>query len=136
MDSANGGLVTDLYELTMVDAYLAEGLLAKAVFSLFVRRLPKQRNFLLTAGSADALEGIEHFRFSPNALGYLASLRMFSDQLLGYLEHFRFSGEVRAVPEGTPLVSYREPPEAPEPTTMTSKVRPAGFCMSALPRGG
>jgi nicotinate phosphoribosyltransferase len=97
------GLVTDLYELTMVDAYLAEGLLAKAVFSLFVRRLPKQRNFLLAAGASDALECIEHFRFSPDALGYLASLRMFSDQLLDYLEHFRFSGEVRAFPEGTPV---------------------------------
>jgi nicotinate phosphoribosyltransferase len=100
------GLVVDLYELTMADAYLAEGMLGTAVFSLFVRRVPSHRNFLLAAGTTDTLECIEHFRFSPDALSYLASLQLFSEQLLRYLEQFRFSGEVRAIPEGTPVFAH------------------------------
>lgn len=99
----SAALFTDLYELKMVDGYLQEDMHDEAVFSLFVRRLPSCRNFLVACGLEDALRYLETLRFTPAQLDYLASFRLFSDRLLRYLERFRFSGEVCAVPEGTPL---------------------------------
>ena len=96
-------LLTDLYQLTMAEAYLDEGLWDEAVFSLFTRRLPPRRNYLLAAGLEDALDALEHLRFGAEELDWLASLGRFSDRLLGWLERFRFSGDVDAVPEGTPV---------------------------------
>jgi nicotinate phosphoribosyltransferase len=100
---SGAALLTDLYQLTMAEAYLDEGLWDEAVFSLFVRRLPARRNYLLAAGLEDALESLERLRFGAQELDWLASLGRFSDRLLGWLERFRFSGDVDAVPEGTPL---------------------------------
>jgi nicotinate phosphoribosyltransferase len=102
-DASNVALLTDLYELTMAQAYLAEGLSGPAVFSLFARRLPPGRNYLVAAGLEDALRILEGMRFEPEALEWLASLGLFDDRLLAWLASFRFSGEVEAVPEGTPL---------------------------------
>ncbi|MCY1018686.1 nicotinate phosphoribosyltransferase [Pyxidicoccus sp. MSG2] len=96
-------LLTDLYQLTMAEAYLDEGLWDEAVFSLFVRRLPEHRNYLLAAGLEDALDVLERLRFRAEDLDWMASLGRFSDRLLGWLERFRFSGDVDAVPEGTPV---------------------------------
>ncbi len=96
-------LLTDLYEFAMVEAYLDEDLHDEAVFSLFVRRLPSRRNFLLACGLDEVLRYLETVRFTPEQLEYLDSLGRFSDRLLRYLERFRFSGEVCAVPEGTPI---------------------------------
>ncbi|WNG46272.1 nicotinate phosphoribosyltransferase [Archangium minus] len=96
-------LLIDLYELTMVDAYLAEGLHDEAAFSLFVRRLPARRNYLLACGLEEALTYLETLRFSPEELAWLESLGRFSQQLLDWLEHFHFTGDVHAVPEGTPV---------------------------------
>ena len=87
----------------MAEAYLDEGLWDEAVFSLFTRRLPPRRNYLLAAGLEDALDALEHLRFGAEELDWLASLGRFSDRLLGWLERFRFSGDVDAVPEGTPV---------------------------------
>jgi nicotinate phosphoribosyltransferase len=97
------GLATDLYELTMVDAYLAEGLTEDAVFSLFSRKLPRERRYLVAAGVSSVLTAIERFRFTPAALAWLESLRLLTPRLLSWLERYRFSGEVRAIPEGTPV---------------------------------
>lgn len=96
-------LLTDFYEFAMVDAYLDADLHDEAVFSLFVRRLPSRRNYLLACGLDDVLRYLETLRFTSEQIGYLASLGHFSDRLLRYLERFRFSGEVCAVPEGTPV---------------------------------
>ncbi|HEX8699536.1 MAG TPA: nicotinate phosphoribosyltransferase [Myxococcaceae bacterium] len=96
-------LFTDLYEFAMVDAYLDEGLQDEAVFSLFVRRLPARRNFLLACGLEEVLRYLEKLRFTAAELDYLDSLGRFSTRLLQFLERFRFSGDVCAVPEGTPL---------------------------------
>jgi nicotinate phosphoribosyltransferase len=103
VDRSDVGLLTDLYELTMIDSYLAEGLDAEAVFSLFVRRLPLRRNYLIACGLEDVLSLLESVRFSDDALAHLASLDLFSDRLLAWLRAFRFSGDVHAVPEGTPV---------------------------------
>lgn len=96
-------LLTDLYEFTMVDAYLAEGMHEEAVFSLFVRKLPARRNYLLACGLEEALSFLEALRFTPPQVEYLASLGLFSDELPRYLERFRFTGDVYALPEGTPV---------------------------------
>ncbi|SCX80529.1 nicotinate phosphoribosyltransferase [Thiohalorhabdus denitrificans] len=99
----NAALLTDLYELTMLQAYHREGLQDTAVFDLFVRKLPPNRGFLLAAGLETALDYLENLHFPAEALEYLGSLGQFSDAFLDYLAGFRFTGEVRAVPEGSPV---------------------------------
>ena len=101
-------LVTDLYELTMAQAYWAHGMTGLATFSLFVRELPPERGFLVAAGLEDVLRFLEGFRFSPEALAYLESTGIFSRAFLEALADLRFTGDVWAVPEGT-LVFANEP---------------------------
>jgi nicotinate phosphoribosyltransferase len=96
-------LLTDLYQLTMLQAYFEEDMRETAVFSLFVRRLPEQRNYLLACGLDDVLTFLETARFDEPSLSYLSRLGRFSDRFLRFLETFRFTGDVYAVPEGTPI---------------------------------
>jgi nicotinate phosphoribosyltransferase len=96
-------LFTDLYELTMLQAYVEQGMHEEATFSLFVRRLPPRRHYLLACGLDDVLRYLEEVRFAPDDLDWLASLGTFGDRFLGWLEGFRFTGDVFAVPEGTPV---------------------------------
>ena len=96
-------LLTDLYELTMLQAYFEEQMHDTAVFSLFVRRLPEHRNYLLACGLDDVLAFLETLRFDDAALAYLESLGRFSERFLRHLEQLRFTGDVYAVPEGTPV---------------------------------
>lgn len=107
-DGAQGGtspaLFTDLYELTMVQAYVADGTGdVPATFSLFVRTLPATRNFLLAAGLDSVLRHLESLRFEPEAIAYLRTLGRFTPSFLDWLARFRFNGSVTAVPEGTPV---------------------------------
>jgi nicotinate phosphoribosyltransferase len=99
----DAALFTDLYELTMAASYWREGMTGDATFSLFVRRLPAGRSFLVAAGLEDALEYLCAFRFSADGLRYLATLGLFDREFLEFLAGVRFTGEVRAVPEGTPV---------------------------------
>jgi hypothetical protein len=96
-------LFADLYELTMMQAYLRERLNETAVFSLFVRRLPPTRNFLIACGLETVLDFLEHVRFSKDDISYLSSLNLFTPEFLGWLLDFHFTGDVFAVPEGTPV---------------------------------
>jgi nicotinate phosphoribosyltransferase len=96
-------LFTDLYELTMLQAYFHEKMNQEAVFSLFVRRLPPERNFLMACGLDTVLAYLENLTFTRDSLDYLRSLGQFSESFLEWLGHFRFTGSVRAVPEGTPV---------------------------------
>ena len=96
-------LFTDLYALTMLQAYFEQDMRDIAVFSLFVRRLPERRNYLLACGLDDVLAFLETLRFDQAALAYLDSLGRFSDRFLRWLEDLRFTGDVHAVPEGTPV---------------------------------
>lgn len=96
-------LFTDLYELTMLQAYFEEDMTEDAVFSLFVRRLPERRNFLLACGLDTVLDYLENLKFEERDLGYLASRDEFSDRFIERLRSFRFTGDVHAVPEGTPV---------------------------------
>ncbi len=99
----NAALFTDLYELTMLQAYYREGLdSAIATFDLFVRQAPG-RNYLLACGLDTVLHYLETLHFTQEALDYLASLGRFEPDFLDYLSRFRFTGDVYAVPEGTPV---------------------------------
>ncbi len=99
----NAALLTDLYELTMAASYLREGMTESATFSLFTRRLPAGRGFLLAAGLSDALDFLEQFRCPESTIAALAALPQFTPDLLDRLAKLRFTGSVRPVPEGTPL---------------------------------
>ena len=96
-------LLTDLYQLTMLQAYFEERMSGTAVFSLFARRLPERRNYLLACGLDDVLTFLETLRFDQAALEYLESLGQFSKRFLRHLETLRFTGDVFAVPEGSPV---------------------------------
>lgn len=112
---ANAALFTDFYQLTMAQAYLEADHVGEAGFDLFVRKLPPERNYLIACGQADAIDFLAELRFSDADLEYLESLGQFSRRLLDWLSDFRFTGEVRAVPEGTlvfqeePILSVRAP---------------------------
>ena len=101
--SAHSALLTDLYQLTMMQAYVREGMNDTAVFTLFVRRLPARRNYLLACGLDDVLDFLETVRFTADDLEYLRSLPHFAPEFIEQLRDFRFSGDVYALPEGTPV---------------------------------
>lgn len=103
VDDQNAALLTDLYQLTMLQAYHREGREAEAVFSLYFRTLPPRRNYALACGLDDALRYLERLRFDAASLDYLAGLGKFSDDFLRWLGELRFTGDVWAVPEGTPI---------------------------------
>lgn len=102
---AAGGLelFADLYEFRMAHAYRALGMEEAAVFSLFVRRLPAGRNFLLACGAEDFCDTLEALRFGADSLAYLRGLGEFPGDFLDWLTRYRFPGEVHAIPEGTPV---------------------------------
>jgi nicotinate phosphoribosyltransferase len=100
-------LLTDLYQLTMAAGYWLAGKTAeRATFELYVRRLPANRNFVLAAGLQQAVEYLLNLRFSEEDIRYLRGLSQFArlpDAFFDSLRAFRFTGDVFAVPEGTPL---------------------------------
>jgi len=102
------GLYTDLYELTMAQSYLEHGRTGHAVFSLYSRTLPAERNFLVSCGLEILIRQIELFRFGSDDLDYLSGLNTFSDTFLDWLRSYRFTGTLSAVPEGT-VVFQKEP---------------------------
>ena len=95
------GLFTDLYELTMAQAYHAEHMHQTAVFELAFRELPASRNYILVNGLADVQEFLASFRIDPGDLDYLRGRGEFSAEFLSHLERLRFTGDVYAMPEGT-----------------------------------
>ncbi|MGJ5150393.1 nicotinate phosphoribosyltransferase [Bradyrhizobium sp. HKCCYLR1023] len=101
MDPLPSALLTDLYQMTMIEAYLESGQTDTAVFEFFVRKLPPQRSFLMAAGLEQALDFLQNIRFSQDELGWLERTEKFSKSLIDYLANFRFTGEVHAMPEGT-----------------------------------
>ncbi len=103
VSDANMALLTDLYELTMLQAYWRQGLTGTAVFSLFSRRLPRERNYLLACGLDDALHCLERLAFDDRAIAWLRGRPEFAPEFLEWLRGFRFEGDVYAVAEGTPV---------------------------------
>ncbi|PIQ20965.1 MAG: nicotinate phosphoribosyltransferase, partial [Cytophagales bacterium CG18_big_fil_WC_8_21_14_2_50_42_9] len=108
-------LLTDLYQLTMAQGYWVKGMAEKeAVFHLYFRQNPFKGGYTVSAGLADAVDLLRNFRFSPEDISYLKSLRdnkaqpLFREDFLKYLETLRFTCDVAAMPEGT-LVFPSEP---------------------------
>ena len=108
LDQDEVALLTDLYELTMAASYLEHGFNQPSCFSLCVRRLPQRRGYLVAAGLERLFEAVEALRFNADAIAYLDSLQLFKPEFLDYLSHFRFTGNIRAMPEGT-IVFGEEP---------------------------
>jgi nicotinate phosphoribosyltransferase len=93
-------LLTDLYELNMVASYLRRDMNGQATFSLFVRRLPETRGFLVAAGIESCIDYLEHLSFDDDDLQYLGDVLKFRPADLEAFRKFRFTGDVWAVPEG------------------------------------
>src|SRR5918995_486536 len=100
-DLGSSLLLTDLYQLNMLQAYRDAGMSATAVFEFFVRKLPPGRGFLVAAGLEQVLEFLETARFDEAELEWLDASGRFSSALLDDLAKWRFTGDVHAMPEGT-----------------------------------
>jgi nicotinate phosphoribosyltransferase len=126
----HAALFTDFYELTMAASYFGEGMHGAATFSLFSRTLPRGRSFLVAAGLEDVLEYLRTVRFLDEAIGYLRSLGRFEAPFLDFLRTVRFTGEVRAVPEGTVVFSDEPLVEVTAPIIEAQLVETAviNFC--------
>jgi nicotinate phosphoribosyltransferase len=100
MNPLTSPLLTDLYQLAMMQAYLAHGDTDTAVFEFFVRKLSARRGFLMAAGLEQALDFLENFRFSAEEIDWLRSTQRFKPNFLDQLAAFHFTGDVHAMPEG------------------------------------
>ena len=109
-------LLTDFYELTMMQGYFDAGSHDKTVvFDVFYRVNPSGNGFAIAAGLEQVIDYIKNLRFSEDDINYLASLNTFSEEFLDYLKGFKFTGDIYAIPEGTvvfptePLVRVTAP---------------------------
>ena len=100
-NSQSSALLTDLYQLTMLQGYFDQGMEETAVFEFFVRKLPPKRNFLIAAGLEQTIAFLETVQFAPEELDWIASHGAFRAAFVHYLENFRFTGDVHAMAEGT-----------------------------------
>jgi nicotinate phosphoribosyltransferase len=100
-DPGDSLLLTDLYQLNMLQAYRDAGMTATAVFEFFVRKLPADRGFLVAAGLEQVVDFLERARFGEAELAWLEASGRFKSDLLDDLARWRFTGDVHAMPEGT-----------------------------------
>ena len=100
-DDFSLGLFTDVYQLTMAQAYWHSGKTGPATFSLYFRNYPKDRAYFVSAGLADVIAYLEDFHFRAEDISFLRSLNRFDSDFLDYLIRLRFAGSVRAMPEGS-----------------------------------
>ena len=108
MRANNLTLLTDLYELTMMQGYFKNPTDQTVIFDMFYRTNPCGGSFAITAGLEQMIEYIENLRFTEEDIAYLRSLNIFQEDFLEYLSAFHFTGDIYAVPEGT-VVFPREP---------------------------
>ena len=109
MDRQNLTLMTDLYELTMMQGYfMHKDLNETVIFDAFYRRNPCDGGYAISAGLEQVIQYIKELHFDQEDIDYLASLGMFRADFLEYLKTFRFSGDIYAIPEGT-VMFPREP---------------------------
>jgi len=94
-------LLTDMYQLTMMQSYLDHDLTDTAIFEFFVRKLPDKRNFLIACGLEQVLQYLHQLHFSGQEMEWLTGCGHFSTDFVNYLADFRFSGDVHAMNEGT-----------------------------------
>ncbi len=108
-DPRNFTMLCDFYELTMGNGYFEKGFQNKiCYFDLFFRRCPDEGGFAIAAGLEQAIAYIQNLHFEPQDIEYLRGRNLFCPEFLDYLKDFRFTGDIWAVPEGTPVFP-REP---------------------------
>ena len=108
MSTLNLTLLTDLYEMTMMQGYFKTEKQDIVVFDMFYRSNPCSSGYSICAGLEQIIDYIKNLHFSKNDISYLRSLGIFDDDFLSYLETFRFSGDIYAIPEGS-IIFPREP---------------------------
>ena len=108
MERRNLTLLTDLYQLTMMQGYFERGESETVVFDMFFRSNPNKAGYSIAAGLEQVIDYIKGLHFTYDDVAYLRSLRIFSDEFLHYLSGFHFSGDIYAIPEGT-VVFPKEP---------------------------
>lgn len=108
MSTMNLTLLTDLYELTMMQGYFKSNTAETVIFDVFYRRNPCDSGYAITAGLEQVIDYIKNLRFSNADIEYLSSLHIFDDDFLEYLRNFQFTGDIYAIPEGT-VVFPHEP---------------------------
>lgn len=97
-------MLVDFYEMTMANGYLENGLKdVQTCFDLFFRKVPDQGGFAIFAGLEQVIEYLQNLRFTEADLQYLREKNLFSEEFLAYLADFKFSCDVWAIPEGTPI---------------------------------
>lgn len=101
-------LLTDFYELTMMQGYFKCGMHQKVVFDAFYRRNPDDGGYAICAGLDQVIDYVKRLTFSKEDIDYLRSLNTFDEDFLQYLADFHFSGDIYAIPEGT-VIFPREP---------------------------
>ena len=103
-DKINLTMLCDFYELTMAHGYFEKGYKDRITyFDVFYRRCPDGGGFAIAAGLEQIIEYIQELRFEPEDIEYLRGRKLFSEEFLQYLADFRFTGDIWAVPEGTPV---------------------------------
>ena len=108
MDRQNLTLLTDLYELTMMQGYFKSNSRQTVVFDMFYRKNPSEGGYAIAAGLEQVIQYIKELKFEKEDIDYLAGLGIFDGDFLDYLSTFRFTGDIYAVPEGT-VVFPKEP---------------------------
>ena len=107
MNKRNLSMLCDFYELTMGNGYLLKGFRDKvAYFDVFFRNVPDGGGFAIAAGLQQVVEYIQQLHFDEDDIDYLRSKNCFDESFLNYLRNFHFSGDIYAVPEGTPVFPY------------------------------
>ena len=104
MERENMTMLCDFYELTMANGYFLTGKKDTiSYFDVFFRSIPDKGGFAITAGLADVVDYIQNLRFTEEDIAYLRSKKLFDEKFLDYLRSFRFTGDIWAIPEGTPV---------------------------------
>ena len=139
MKSANGinlTMLCDFYELTMGNGYFADGMKDRiCYFDMFFRDVPDQGGYAVAAGLEQIVDYVQKLHFAEEDIAYLRSRGIFSEEFLDYLKNFKFTGDIWAIPEGTPIFPM-EPVLTVRAPAIQAPVPGRHQGQPHLPRGG
>lgn len=127
----NMTMLCDFYELTMGNGYLEHGMQDRITyFDVFFRSVPDDGGYAIAAGLEQIIDYIENLHFTDEDIAYLRSRKLFSEAFLDYLKNFRFTGDIWAVPEGTPVFRASRSSRCARPPSRRSSWRRICCCRS------